>query len=114
MTPEDHKIWKQVTESTLPLGFAPVAPAMRPVVPLAREYFPRSLDLHGLTLAQAHTETLAFVSAAKQHGMKSVVIITGLSGDICREFPMWVESIPTVRLTQRLNGGGAFRLILKR
>jgi hypothetical protein len=114
MTPDDHKIWKQVTESILPLVFGSVAPVMRPVAPSLRETFRQTLDLHGLTLAQAHIETQRFVVAAQQHGAKSVVIITGLSGPIRREFPLWVENLTPVRGLQALNGGGAFRLHLTR
>lgn len=84
---------------------------MRPVAPLLRSFrFRQTLDLHGMTLAQAHVETQWFVAQAHQAGAKSVVIITGLSGPIRREFPLWVENLTPIRRLQPLNGEGAFRL----
>ncbi len=71
------------------------------------------LDLHGLTLTQAHQKTMTFVRDAKLRGLKDVVIITGLSGKIKKEFPFWIENSPYIKRTEIRSGGGAYKIFLK-
>lgn len=111
MTPEDVRLWKLVTEGIIPLNFPVSAAAIRPSArPVLQNPAPTVLDLHGLTLQAAHAAVRRFVSQARHNGMRHVVVITGLSGGIRREFPHWVEQLPEVRRSETLNGGGAFRL----
>jgi hypothetical protein len=116
MTPEDRKLWKLVTDGISPLVFtstvSPPVARPRPLMP-PRGRFRPTLDLHGLTLAQAHNETRQFIYEAKVfYGLKYVRVITGLSGSIRREFPLWVAMLPQVRTIEPLNGGGAFKIVL--
>ncbi len=114
MTPDDHKLWKQVTEGVLPLVFTPTAAAIRSHAGRGRmtRTFHTTLDLHGMTLDQAHAAVRRMVADAQHCGLKHVNIITGLSGPIRREFPFWVEQLSQVRRFETLNGGGAFKLHL--
>jgi len=117
MRPEDEELWKQVTEGLIPLVFTPTAAAIRPPARLPVRYrpFSRTIDLHGLTLNDAHTQTKRVVYEAKVfYGLKYVTIITGLSGQIRHEFPFWVEALPEVRRVEALSGGGAFKVFLKK
>jgi dsDNA-specific endonuclease/ATPase MutS2 len=117
MTLEDAEIWRQVTSGLVPLLPKPSAPVIRPDAPVdvirPRARF-TTLDLHGYTVHQACAVTKTFVYDAKRAGLKYVTIITGLSGQIRREFPLWVEQFPEVRKVDPANGGGAFRVYLKR
>lgn len=45
---------------------------------------------------------------------KGITVVTGKSGPICREFPLWMEGHPSVRDVEELNGGGAFRVRFKK
>jgi DNA-nicking Smr family endonuclease len=73
------------------------------------------LDLHGMTLADAHRASLEHVYQAKQAGdYRYVTIITGLSGQICEEFPRWFENHAFVRSVKALRGGGAWEIWLKK
>jgi DNA-nicking Smr family endonuclease len=73
------------------------------------------LDLHGMTLADAHRASLEHVYQAKQAGdYRYVTIITGLSGQICDEFPRWFENHSLVRSVKALRGGGAWEIWLKK
>ncbi len=68
----------------------------------------RRLDLHGQSLADAHTNLLQFVQAAARNGTSWLLVITGkdhiaddsaiMAGDrrgrIRREFPLWCAAPP--------------------
>lgn len=119
MSPEDKEIWKKVTDGVIPLTFTPEAAAIRsPALVVNRQYtlnnryFSPTLDLHGMSINQAHSETKTFFYKAKLFKLKYVRIITGLSGQIKREFPYWLEHMPEIRRVEMLNGGGAFKIYL--
>lgn len=50
-----------------------------------------SLDLHGFTLNEALAKTRSFIYESFLAGRKKTIIITGKSGQIAREFPLWLE-----------------------
>jgi DNA-nicking Smr family endonuclease len=117
MTPEDKELWKQVTEGTVPLVFRPVAAVIRPHARRAIMHagqFRTTLDLHGYTIHQAHAESRAFIQTAATRDLKFVIIITGLSGGIKKEFIHWAELMPQVRKVEELNGGGAYKVYFKK
>jgi hypothetical protein len=67
------------------------------------------LDLHELTVQEAHDATLRFLNATSY---KAVTIITGKSGVICKEFPHWMNLWGYRYIA--LKGGGAYRVNTKR
>jgi Uncharacterized protein conserved in bacteria len=75
---------------------------------------PSKLDLHGYQIAEAHRATAKFISDAVARNRPHIVIVTGKSGEIRREFPLWMEINPLVRYIEELNGGGAFKVVLVR
>ena len=105
LTKADKAIWKLVSETVIPITVS--VPTRLP------ETSCLSIDLHGLTIHQAHTETKVFLRDAWVKGIKRVVVITGRSGGIRQEFPVWMDQIPQVKLLEPLNGGGAFAVVLK-
>ena len=116
MSPEDIELWTQFTQGILPLVVKPVAPVVRPAHRAAprRSTFSPTLDLHGLTVALAHAETKRLVRDSMIYGLRFVTVITGLSGPIRHEFPLWTETMPEVKRVEPLNGGGAFKVHLVR
>jgi DNA-nicking Smr family endonuclease len=82
------------------------------------------LDLHGLTLVEAHRLTREFLHEAIDQGARAVLIITGKgqggSGAIRRELPHWLE-VPSLRpfvasvtlADPRQGGEGAYRISLR-
>lgn len=115
MTPEDKQLWDSVAVSVRkpgdpqdPLPSAPIHLRQWPTNPA-----PTSVDLHGLTLAQAFDVTRRFLYHARQARLKQVTIITGRSGAICAEFPAWCGANPIIREIQRLPNGGSFKVYLK-
>ena len=83
------------------------------------------IDLHGLTLDQAHAALGGFIRREHGRGSRCVVVVTGKGreseGKIRRETPHWLNQ-PTLRplvlaVTEartRDGGTGAFYVLLKR
>ena len=92
------------------------------------------LDLHGMSAARAHRVLITFISDARAHGHRCVLVITGKGGPaerepfapdapgiLRREAPVWLSSPPLsqmiVNVSQahpRHGGGGALYVYLKR
>jgi DNA-nicking Smr family endonuclease len=81
----------------------------------------RRLDLHGHTQAEAHSVLLHFLHKASSDGAKLVLVITGKSGALKRQVPLWL-GLPEFRTYivgydtahQRHGGEGALYLRLRR
>lgn len=85
------------------------------------------IDLHGLTLHQAHARFTSFVRSAIDRQARCILVITGKGrgsdqiGKIRRELPHWIND-PTLRThvlavteaQHRDGGSGAFYILLKR
>ncbi len=85
------------------------------------------IDLHGLTVAQAHGALTGFIRGAHARGARLVIVVTGKGnsekggGKIRRETPDWLNS-PALRpyvlavseARQHHGGAGAFYVLLKR
>lgn len=111
ISPEDQKLWNDVMAGVTQIVHKSSrhdAPKPRSVI--QPTFLSHTLDLHGLTVQEAHDAAVKFVHSARTAGYKRVTIITGLSGQIRNEFPVWINSIPFVREISPVNGGGAFRV----
>lgn len=111
MTTEDERLWKAVMDSVVPLSLRSGAAPMRAPA-LWEPVSQKVIDLHGLSLNAAHSQALSFIREAHRLGHKRIIVITGLSGEIRREFPLWIEDLPQVRKNTVLSGGGAFEVDL--
>ncbi len=94
------------------------------------------IDLHGMTLAQAHPALISFILGASARGMRLVLVITGKgrtapddyaapmprrAGALKHEVPLWLRSGPMrtavleIREAHRSHGGtGAYYVYLRR
>ena len=84
------------------------------------------IDLHGLTLDQAHGALVAFMRGASARGARCVVVVTGKGkdqsiGKIRREVPHWLNQaalrpiiLAISEARPRLGGAGALYVLLKR
>jgi len=70
------------------------------------------IDLHGLTLNDAHSLVAEMIEECYYNKEKTIQFITGRSGEIHREFPMWIENNSKVRIFE--NQGGAFNVTLRK
>ncbi len=78
-----------------------------------------TMDLHGLTQAQAHTRLVAFVRRGHEIGNRCLLVITGKGGVLRELVPRWLEELRAVVVGvqsahQRHGGGGAFYVYLRR
>lgn len=84
-----------------------------------------TLDLHGLTQAEAHQRLISFVQSAVQNDYRMVLVITGkgrAGGGILRaKLPQWLRQAPLAphinaidHAVQRDGGTGAYYIRLRR
>ena len=92
------------------------------------------IDLHGMTLAQAHPDLIRFVLNAQTQGMRLILVITGKGkpgsedgpiprrpGVLRQQVPQWLRQVPlgaavlqVAEAHQRHGGSGAFYVYLRR
>ncbi|SHJ04173.1 Smr/MutS family protein [Wenxinia saemankumensis] len=92
------------------------------------------IDLHGMTLAQAHSALVAFVLSSQMNGRRHLLVITGkgrardelapmpvVEGALRHQVPHWLELPPLDRAVlqvtqahQRHGGAGAYYVTLRR
>ncbi len=84
------------------------------------------IDLHGLTLDQAHNALTSFIRGAHARGARCVVVVTGKGkggsiGKIRNETPHWLNQTPLRPLVLAVSearhhdgGAGALYVLLKR
>lgn len=109
-------LWALITKTVRPLGVKgpmPHAPMLnaRDVKPSIRPWHP-VLDLHGMTLHDAHRAVREHIANARRHQWKKITVITGRSGDIFQEFTHWLEGQP-IRSYQLQKNGGSYILWLE-
>lgn len=93
-----------------------------------------TLDLHGMTLAEAHPELIRFILNAQSHGKRLVLVITGKGkrgeddgpiprrvGVLRHQVPQWLRLMPLAPAVMQVNeahlkhgGSGAYYVYLRR
>lgn len=128
MTEEDYAYWSMFITSIKPLkrkkGVETVKKIPKErlkIKPKAQREVSFCLDLHGLTLQEAHETVLKFLTLHFSLASKSVLIITGKGlkgeGKIKKEIEFWLETKEfkeKILKYQIENGGGAIRIYLKK
>lgn len=73
------------------------------------------IDLHNYTIQEAYLVVVLAIEDCYNNGEKTFQVITGVSGEIHREFPMWIESNLKVRDCYEIGrGGGMFNVTLRK
>ena len=85
-----------------PPGVAPIDRRLKQKLARGREAIDRSIDLHGLTQAEAHAALVRFLRNARAEGARLVLVITGKGGRsddftadrgvLRRQVPLWLRS----------------------
>jgi DNA-nicking Smr family endonuclease len=103
----------------------PQPPALSPLTRREKQRVARGhdridarLDLHGHTQDEAHGALLRFLRAASAHEKKLVLVITGKSGVLRRQVPLWLSTAelrPLVISTDiaAINHGGEGALYIR-
>ena len=111
LTKEEADLWNKVMSGTLRICKQQLPPTPQLSLVKPKTHYPKKcVDLHGMTIQEAHATTLHQLDIWK-NVTKSLVFITGKSGIIRQEFLHWVQHAGKV---ETLNGGGAFRVFLKK
>ena len=112
----DQKLWYKFTQDVQPLKKPSVVPvSMTNYIshPKPHNHVNHTLDLHGMTLAQAYQSVTDHVQQASG-SYAYVTIVTGKSGVMQSELPDWVCRMQGIRSCESMNGGGAFRILFKK
>lgn len=74
------------------------------------------VDLHGYTLNDAHIKIMNLVDHCYETQDRKLIVITGRSGQINREFPFWLEnpSISHMITDVSIVRPGAWQVSIKR
>ena len=118
LTKEDKDLWERYTKSLQD------NPAMSRPQPQHSQPHETKIDLHGMTMQEAHDEVLYFLESCYNNNVREVIVITG-HGDgetsIKREFQFWVNKpefakhIISYNIADRRRGGeGAFIVRIKK
>lgn len=78
-----------------------------------RTPFSHTLDCHGLTVQDSYEKIISFIETHAVSKSKSIKIITGKSGQIKTEFPLWMSLHKQVRSHSLLKNGGSWIVNLK-
>lgn len=117
LSQSERSLWDRVATTVAPLGdkAGRIEIAARSHMAQAASAFNPVLDLHGHAVHEAHAKAMGHISSAQfDRRFKYVIIITGLSGKICEEFPRWFDAHSAVRSVKPLRGGGAWEIWLKK
>ncbi len=100
MNEDDKQLWKKFCDSlkddTKSVSYHPLP-------------FPHILDLHGYVIHDAFSMVSQFI---EDTSYKQIIIITGKSGQINKEFPHWISRFKIVKRYEMLNSG-SYKLYLK-
>jgi DNA-nicking Smr family endonuclease len=80
--------------------------------------YSKRLDLHGKSITDAYSATCEFIIQQQLAGSKEIIIVTGKSGAISREFTSWLANIPQIATfigipDKRGEKFGSYRIFLK-
>lgn len=116
LTEPDRKLWCAYVADVTPIRhthvIVPASPQIK-FTPKQVSHVSPILDLHGMTLSEAHAAVLHHVQQMKPH-FPYVTIITGKSGVMKQELPVWVNNLAGVTSCEHDRGGGAYRITFKR
>ena len=115
LSDEDREAWRWAMRDTQPLANCqlPAIPlANKPQPPTNSKPKPTLWDLHGLTLNEAY-QLVKGESKPGETTPRYVQFITGRSGEMRRQLPLWLASNPHVRSVEPTGNGGSFRVWFK-
>lgn len=77
-------------------------------------YFSDHLDLHERTLDNAKKEVMDYLEEMRKQNKKEVTIITGKSGSMLIELPLWLENNINISLCELKKNGGSYKIKFKK
>lgn len=113
LTREEMDLWKRYTSSPPRFIFGSLMH-----LPSRQDRRSSSIDLHGMTLNQAHRAVMDFLEHHACVGSRSVLIITGKRGRISRELPHWCVQVSAVSscrpVMDSMGEHGSYRVTFRR
>ena len=111
---DDLKLWREFRQDVTKLG-EPRKPTRKIVGQPTLPPVPQTIiDLHGLTVQDAFDTLIGFLEMNQKANTKSVIVITGKSGKIRKEFAGWLDHKDIKQFTKRSEENtGSFTLHLR-
>lgn len=115
LTPDELSLWQSVMDGTTKVTPSTPVPSLPPAkIAVKNHNTSKILDLHGYILHTAYTSVFDFIDQSHTMGFKTVMIITGRSGQIFEEFPHWVKAHNKVRKIELQPNKGSWKIWLKK
>jgi DNA-nicking Smr family endonuclease len=126
LSEEEHALWQETVLRALVVTTDSLLPSNHRLSN-KKNTIEAKIDLHGLSLAKAHQQCLAFLKTHQALGHRRVLIITGkgnlsaAKGETLRSaLPSWLETAEAKKLVstvseapRRLGGAGAYVVVLR-
>lgn len=116
LTHKDQQLWDAVMKDVQPLSTKQIShqdnTPPRKIAPRQHNNH-HTVDLHGMTMADAHARIQDHLHDTKQ-SYKFVTIITGKSGQLRQDVPRWIEHMPGVRKIEPSDHLGSVKVWFKR
>ena len=115
LTSEEELLWTRVMDGAESIA-CPATPAELPNkrVNVRDHSFRKTIDLHGMTLHDAYRKVQEYFDKAYDNREKTVIVITGRSGNIVEEFPCWANSHPKVKKIEMKSNKGSWKVWLEK
>lgn len=115
ITDQDREIWKAATADCQPLSRVSRVTTTPSIPKMKRTYWEPILDLHNMSLEEAHSSTHEHIDNAVSLGWTRITLITGLSGKIKYEFETWLlKHRSNIKRINQKSGGGAYEIWLRK
>lgn len=109
---QDQRDWESYIQNFFSQPEETIIPLKEP------QSLKRRLDLHGMTVSEAHGKVLNFVAEHFESQSENMVVITGKSGQISYEFQEWCKQLRCIRRVEPIidsrGGIGSYRIWLKK
>lgn len=97
LTEQDQRDWKNWSEGITKIHHKKTTAKQHHIEKNHRKtYFGKKLDLHGMTVNTAFLKVQEFVDYSYIIGNSELIIVTGKSGQISKEFASWISGIKKV------------------
>lgn len=114
MIVKDLHLWHQYTQGIIDATLV-IPPLEKPMDYKRPKQRKARLDLHGLTVNDAYKEAIVFLTNHYNLKTKKAEVITGRSGTIRAEFPIWCECglSKFIKKIEVKSNNGSFVVILR-
>lgn len=114
MKESDKKLWEAFVSNITPIRLNKVQYRKGKRIANLTANLSDTLDLHNHTIQEAYVAFNRFVKLHKEFRSVTILVITGKSGKISTEFPLWASANKYIQSFELKNDGGAFLVKIRK